>query len=341
MRLSCEGQRDGETERQRDRDKTETRQRQSGLASTCCAPFCGFLSKFVCTRVLMSEWQDVMTRRMRRRQKQAKGRQPQSGMRLPEWQCSLWQTRSFLSRSTCLGCGMDRAKKKDVYINEWALLAPWRPGSRTGAAAAGKCEGDAPARAVHPHLGGLGGAGRSGHETSSALDRRWTKCGPSLSRSTCRGECLASTFLVRDLHCAGDLKMLCHARGSFWGCSRCLRQEAACQIHAEPLASARLASAPPRHRSTFITALCPNTSYRETTHTKSKEAQVRRGSCPSVSEFDFLTITCFVRTSPRHAWSRCLRGSVTWSAPRASPRVLTVSVTRPGSCSPSAQCLRS
>ena len=88
----------------------------------------------------MSEWQDV-THRMRRHEKHANGRQAKSGARLPVWQCSMCQTRPFISRNPWRTCGKNKEMQKDLCMNEWTQPAPWPQGggdSPAGPSASGR-----------------------------------------------------------------------------------------------------------------------------------------------------------------------------------------------------------
>ena len=76
-------------------------------------------------RELMSEWNDVVSRRQRRYERKSQGWKAQSGLRAPEWQCAACKTRSFLSRDTCRGCSKQRDTKQDEYINEWSQTVAW------------------------------------------------------------------------------------------------------------------------------------------------------------------------------------------------------------------------
>ena len=85
----------------------------------CCTP----LSKLL-VHVLMSEWNDVTSRRQRRYETKSQGWRAQSGLRAPEWRCAACKTRSFPSRDTCRGCGKLRDVKHDEYI-KWSQTVAW------------------------------------------------------------------------------------------------------------------------------------------------------------------------------------------------------------------------
>ena len=72
----------------------------------------------------MSEWREVVNRRLHRHERNAKGKQAMAGLRQPEWQCEKCCTRSFLSKSACRSCGKVKELQKDAYVDEKGLIAP-------------------------------------------------------------------------------------------------------------------------------------------------------------------------------------------------------------------------
>ena len=107
--------------------KTRQRQRQRFWVHCWLRAIPSVLQVFVeiVFRELMSEWNDVVSRRQRRYERKSQGWKAQSGLRAPEWQCAACKTRSFLSRDTCRGCSKQRDTKQDEYINEWSQTVAW------------------------------------------------------------------------------------------------------------------------------------------------------------------------------------------------------------------------
>ena len=73
----------------------------------------------------MSEWREVLNRRLHRHERNFRGKQALAGLRQPQWQCAKCHTRSFLSKSACRGCGKMKELQKDSYFVEKGLIAPW------------------------------------------------------------------------------------------------------------------------------------------------------------------------------------------------------------------------
>ena len=86
----------------------------------------------------MSEWKEVVNRRLHRHEKQSRGK-ARHWLRQPEWQCAKCYQRNFLSKDNCRECGKVKELQKDSYVDERsdrALAAPeqWREDLRGGSA---------------------------------------------------------------------------------------------------------------------------------------------------------------------------------------------------------------
>ena len=127
-----------ETHRQTGRERERTRKMFWVHCQLRAVP--SVLHLFPCTGFhlfLMSEWREVVNRRLHRHERNSRGKQAMAGQRQPEWQHAKCYTRSFLSKSGCRGCGKEKDAEGLVCRREWsdcAMAAPewrrddlWRP----------------------------------------------------------------------------------------------------------------------------------------------------------------------------------------------------------------------
>ena len=172
----------------------------SALPAACHLLCVASLCRNLLFRELMSEWNDVMSRRQRRYERKFHGWKAQSGLRAPEWQCAARKTWSSLSRGhmprlqQAEGHETGRVLQRvgtlcGVAAAEWIPLWKfWRgdslrqqtegtsPGSYAGQTTTGTSQNISAARSMPSHLGERGATAGDGHETSPALG---TEDGPS------------------------------------------------------------------------------------------------------------------------------------------------------------------
>ena len=157
------------------------------VASCVPSPLCD--SFFFCALVLlMSGWQEVVTRRMRKNERRAIGQQV---MRLPEWQCAACSTQSFLNKHSCRQAMWEGQGPQQRSVHQrrgsggtMTELRPRQPsistpGSTVGCADAGpqrigdgaskasECHSGGPPRKLHHDFARAGEAGGGGNEESS------------------------------------------------------------------------------------------------------------------------------------------------------------------------------